>query len=58
MVDWEPVVSKDGSEKWVTLWYKQSTYLNGKTGSAGLVNDFLFKNGTIVRLDEYVRVLK
>jgi len=58
MYDWEPVVSKDGTEKWVTLWYKQSTtHLNGKTDSVGLVNDFLFKNGKIVRLDEYVRFL-
>jgi hypothetical protein len=58
MVDWEPVVSKDGSEKWVTLWYKQiTTDMKGQTDSVGIVNDFLFKGSKITRLDEYQRHL-
>jgi hypothetical protein len=59
MVDWEPVVSKDKGEEWVTLWYKQyMTYPSGKTDSTGVVNDLLFKKSKIVRIDEYLRRLK
>lgn len=58
MVDWEPVLAKDKSEEWVTLWYKETaTDLKGKVDSVGIVNDFLFKNGKITRVDEYQRHL-
>lgn len=54
MTDWEAVVSKDGKEEWVTLWYTQQwTDDKGKTDSVKLVNDFLIKKGKIARLDEY-----
>jgi hypothetical protein len=59
MTDWEPVISKDGKEKWVTLWYTQTeTDAKGKVDSVGDVNDILFKNSKIVRIDEYKRSLK
>jgi hypothetical protein len=59
MTDWEPVVSKDGKEKWVSLWYTRvTTDLKGKTDSVAIVNDDEYKNGKIIRDDEYIRNLK
>jgi len=59
MTDWEPVISKDGKEKWVTLWYTETeTDSKGKVDSIADVNDILFKNSKIVRIDEYKRSLK
>jgi hypothetical protein len=54
MKDWESVVSTDGKEEWVTLWYIQKwTDAKGKPDSVRLVNDLQFKKGKIVKLDEY-----
>jgi hypothetical protein len=54
MSDWEGVVSKDGKEEWVTLWYTQKwTDAKGKADSVKLVNDLKMKAGKITRLDEY-----
>jgi hypothetical protein len=59
MTDWEPVISKDAKERWVTLWYTETmTGQKGKTDSVAEVNDFLFKDSKIVRIDEYQRHLK
>lgn len=53
MGDYESVISKDKSEEWVTLWYKQIvTDKNGKTDSTSLVNDLRIENGKITVLDE------
>ncbi len=58
MGDWESVVSKDGKEEWVTLWYKQKWEDNsGKQDSAAIIDDVQLKNGKIIRLDEYTRKL-
>ena len=58
MSDWESVVSKDGKEEWVTMWYKQIWEDNkGKKDSADYINDIRLKNGKIIRLDEYTRKL-
>ena len=59
MKDWEAVVSKDKSEEWVTLWYTQKwTDPKGAADSIELINDFQFKGGKIVKLNEYVRHAK
>lgn len=53
MQDWVTVMSKDKSEEWVTLWYKQiNTMKNGKVDSVNVVNDLKFANGKVVILDE------
>ncbi|HSN10144.1 MAG TPA: hypothetical protein VLS85_13985 [Hanamia sp.] len=58
MSDWESVVSKDGKEEWVTMWYKQIWEDNkGKKDSAAYIDDIRLKNGKIIRLDEYTRKL-
>lgn len=58
MQDWESVVSKDKTQEWVTLWYRQKwDDMKGKTDSADFINDLQLKNGKIVRLDEYTRKL-
>ncbi len=58
MGDWESVVSKDGKEEWVTMWYKQTWEdNNGKQDSAAFIDDVQLKNGKIIRLDEYTRKL-
>lgn len=58
MGDWESVVSKDGKEEWVTMWYKQTWENNsGKKDSAQIIDDVQLKNGKIIRLDEYTRKL-
>jgi hypothetical protein len=56
MEDWESVVSKDKSEEYVTLWYKQIWEdMRGNKDSAALVNDIKMKDGKIIGLDEYTR---
>lgn len=58
MNDWESVISKDKSEEWVTLWYKQHTEMkNGVKDSASIINDIQLKNGKIIQLVEYTRKL-
>ena len=58
MDDWESVISKDKSEEWVTLWYRQTWEdMDGKKDSADIIDDAMFKNGKIARLDEYTRRL-
>ena len=58
MSDWESVVSKDGKEEWVTMWYKQIWEDNkGNKDSADYIDDIRLKNGKIIRLDEYTRKL-
>ncbi len=44
MGDWESVVSKDGKEEWVTMWYKQIWEDNkGKKDSADYIDDLRLK---------------
>ena len=58
MSDWESVISKDGKEEWVTIWYKQNWEDNqGKKDSADIIDDVRLKDGKIIRLDEYTRKL-
>jgi len=58
MKDWEAVVSKDGKENWVTLWYTQKWLDKGVADSVELINDLQIKGGKITRLDEYDRHFK
>jgi len=54
--DWESVVSADGKEEWVTLWYKQVwTDTKGVTDSMNAINDAKFENAKIVAFHEYVQ---
>ena len=56
MYDWEPVISKDKSEEYVTIWYKEIWEdMKGNKDSVSLVNDLKMKNGKIIELDEYTR---
>ena len=58
MGDWESVISKDKSEEWVTIWYKQTWEpLKGKKDSSDVINDLKLKDGKIVILNEYTRKL-
>ena len=58
MDDWESVISKDKSQEWVTLWYRQKWEdSKGKKDSADYIDDLRIKDGKIVRLDEYTRKL-
>jgi hypothetical protein len=58
MQDWESVVSKDGKEEWVTLWYKAYyTTLDNKSDSVDLVNDFKMKGGKISAIHTYSQKL-
>ncbi len=58
MEDWESVISKDKSEELVTLWYNYNTDTKaGVKDSVDVVNDMKFKDGKIVRLDQYTRKL-
>lgn len=53
MDDWEPVISSDKTEEWVTLWYKEiMTDKKGKTDSMSVINDAKMEKGKIVLLDE------
>lgn len=56
MMDWEPVISEDKKEEWVTIWYRQiQTDQKGVTDSMNVINDAKFKNGKIVVLNEYIQ---
>lgn len=56
MLDWEPVISEDKKEEWVTLWYKQiQTDQKGMVDSANVINDAKIKDGKIVVLNEYLQ---
>ncbi|MEO8765915.1 MAG: hypothetical protein ABI416_16560 [Ginsengibacter sp.] len=56
MYDWESVISKDKSEEFVTLWYKQSWEdLKGKKDSLSIVDDIKVKNAKIVEISETSR---
>lgn len=58
MQDWESVVSADGKDEWVTLWYKQTIVGNdGKPEITNVVNDAKIVNGKIAVFDEYVQHL-
>jgi len=58
MDDWESVISKDKTQEWVTLWYRQKWEdTKGKKDSADYIDDLKIKDGKIVRLDEYTRKL-
>ncbi len=59
MSDWESVISKKEKDQWVGLWYDEiSTDAKGKVDTLSEVNNVLFANGKITRIDEYVRRLK
>lgn len=56
MQDWEPVISSDKKEEWVTLWYKQKwTDKKGKTDSMNVIDDAKIENGKIAILDEKIQ---
>lgn len=58
MQDWQSVISKDSSEEWVTIWYKQVWETKkGIKDSSAIINDMQIKNGKIIRLTEYTRKL-
>jgi hypothetical protein len=58
MGDWESVVSKDGKEEWVTLWYKAYfTTLDNKSDSLDLIDDFKMKGGKITAIHSYSQKL-
>jgi len=58
MQDWESVVSADGKDEWVTLWYKQTLVDNdGKSETVNVVNDAKIVNGKIAVFDEYLQHL-
>lgn len=58
MEDWESVISKDKSEEWVTIWYKQHwENKKGEKDSLSIIDDAQLKNGKIIRLVEYSRKL-
>ena len=54
--DRESVISKDKTEEWVSLWYKQvSETKDGKKDSVNFFNDFRIKNGKVIIWSEYVQ---
>jgi len=56
MNDYESVISKDGKDEYVSLWYKQYTEdMKGVKDSIECMNDIKFKNGKIVLLAEKTR---
>jgi len=56
MDDWEPVISEDKKEEWVTLWYKEiHTDKKGKVDSLATIDDCKMVNGKIVVLDEKIQ---
>lgn len=58
MQDWESVVSADGKDEWVTLWYKQTLVdKDGKSETLNIINDAKIENGKIVLFDEYIQHL-
>jgi hypothetical protein len=58
MKDWESVVSADGKDEWVTLWYTQTLVdKDGKSETMNVVNDAKIENGKIAVFDEYLQHL-
>jgi len=58
MEDWESVISKDKKDEYVTLWYTQYfETMDGKKDSVDVINDLKMKDGKIIGLDEYQRLL-
>jgi hypothetical protein len=56
MHDWESVISKDKTDEFVSLWYKQKWEgPNGKKDSSDIMNDFKLKNGKVIEMYEYTR---
>ena len=56
MHDYESVVSKDSSQAYVTVWYKQIiTDKSGKIDSMSVVDDAKILHGKIVEMDEKTR---
>ncbi len=56
MEDWEPVISSDKKDQWVTLWYKQNWVdKKGKADSMEMINDAKMVNGKIVVFDEHIQ---
>lgn len=56
MEDWESVKSKDGTDQWVSMWYKEiMTDKAGKIDSVEVMDDAKFENGKITILDEKTR---
>ena len=56
MDDWEPVISKDKKDQWVTVWYTQIMKdKKGKIDSLSVIDDAKIINGKIAILDEKVR---
>jgi hypothetical protein len=58
MYDWESVISKDKTEEYVTLWYRQYWEdTKGNKDSSDVINDLKMKDGKIIGLDEFTRKL-
>jgi hypothetical protein len=56
MQDWEPVISADKKETWVTMWYKQKwTDKKGKADSLNVIDDCKMVNGKVAILDEKIQ---
>lgn len=56
MSDYESVVSVNGKEQWVSLWYKEKYQdLGMKWDSVSIMDDIRIKNGKITVLDEKTR---
>jgi hypothetical protein len=59
LYDWQSVTSKDRQEAWVTTWTLRSfANRKGERDSLEYVQDMQFKNGKIIKIDEYVRRMK
>ena len=56
MQDWESVISKDKSEEWVSIWYKQKwNNEKGQPDSVQMYNDVQLKNGKLIKWVDYSR---
>lgn len=56
MEDWEPVISSDKKEEWVTIWYKENWIdKTGKADSLNVINDAKMVKGKIVVFDEKIQ---
>ncbi|HTD41827.1 MAG TPA: hypothetical protein VK671_14460, partial [Mucilaginibacter sp.] len=59
LYDWQSVTSEDRKEAWVTTWALRSfANSKGERDSLEYVQDMQFKNGKIIKIDEYVRHTK
>ncbi|MEP6926829.1 MAG: hypothetical protein ABI834_04295 [Ginsengibacter sp.] len=58
MDDWESVISKDKSEEYVSIWYKEIWEdTKGKKDSLAQMDDLRMKNGKIIGIDQKSRKL-